>query len=214
MKAGNPEYNVLDAIREANEGQDLAIVDLAKRAFEAQGLVIPTLAEATRAATRTTTLVVNGFRQEPLGIGGKTGIELVEVLTNAGININAGIRDRLLNPAFVIHPNPEEIMTVRGSVRDLGLNRPSTLAQIQKGAANLGFELCSTEAVVYQRLKDRKQPLRNAYWMITADRYGYPNLFVLECHERGLWLHGHWAHPDYGWAPVDEFVFSLPASKT
>ncbi|HEY4486843.1 MAG TPA: hypothetical protein VJB70_03895, partial [Candidatus Paceibacterota bacterium] len=143
--------------------------------------------------------------------------QLISEMEAAGINISDYAKSMLNNREFVPGKNPEEATLIRLTVADLGFKSSVTTDQIYERAQILGLELCPVDTGPNYRLKYRNQPLNE--WIYIgmkqiADSGGGPNVFRLERHGDGLWLDGHWARPDDGWNPGDEFVFRLRKSES
>ena len=145
-------------------------------------------------------------------IGGKTRQQLELEMEKAGAKTTAYSKDMLNSKDFTTKENRENIQLVRLSVKDLGFEQGATTNEIYKRAKELGLELCPAETGLNLRLKYTNQPM-NEWFVIgmkqITDRHGNPYVFDLARNEHGLWLHGHWAEPEYRWNPDNQFVFRL-----
>jgi hypothetical protein len=157
------------------------------------------------------------IRRENIEIGGKTKEQLIAEMKAAGINISDYAKSMMDNKDFVTGKNREEITLIRLTVGDLGFKTNATTDQIYKRAEILGLELCPSDTGPNYRLKYKNQPLnewvRIGMKQIT-DSDGYPNVFLVERNDDGLWLNDSWAKPDSEWIPAHKFVFRLRKSGT
>ncbi|MCR4324292.1 MAG: hypothetical protein NUV69_01245 [Candidatus Curtissbacteria bacterium] len=163
--------------------------------------------------SRLRTSLEGRVRQETLTIGGKTSQELLGALTQGGFRIGSYARSMMESPAFTTLPEPQEIDLVRLQVKDLGISKNiPTTDEIYAKAQELGLDLCPAEVGPQLRLKYKDQP--RGEWVTIGMKQipasdGYPNVFEVGRHGRGLWLPSRWTRPDLWWNPGDQFVFSL-----
>lgn len=156
------------------------------------------------------------IKRGTIEIGGRTKDQLERELKQAGIKIDKYAQDMLNSPDFTTLKNPVSVETVRLKVADLGLRGTPTIDKVYARAKELGLDLCPAELGVYQRLKDKNQPLGEWYYIgmkQIIDRHGYPYVFCLVRREDGLWLDDDWAGADHRWYPEFRFVFCLRKSE-
>lgn len=161
------------------------------------------------------------IRKEDLDIESKTKEELKQILDDNGIKWRKGhgsfAESMIDNPKLPNKINKQSLTLVTLKVSDLGFGNVATTDQIYTKAQELGLELCPPEAGPEYRIAYKNQPMGEWRYMAMdqiAVSHGYPNVFGLERHEDGVWLHDSWAGPDSGWHPGHVLVFSLRKHDT
>ena len=152
------------------------------------------------------------IRIESLVIGGRSKEQLLEDLRQAHIKVSPYAEDMIKSKDFTTLKNQQIIKIVRLKVRDLGLKDGGTTNQVFASGDEVGLDSCPSETGVYQRLKDRNQPLGEWYDIAMkpiADHGGHPSVFHLNCRGDGLWLLVDLAGPARHWYPESGLVFSL-----
>lgn len=77
-----------------------------------------------------------------LRVGGRTKVELLELLAGAGVSLNAYARTLFDDPQFTTSTDSCEVEVVVRSLPELGLNRGGTFDEILDGAAAQGLQPC------------------------------------------------------------------------
>ena len=113
---------------------------------------------------------------------------------------------------FATLEQPEDIVLVRLSVKDLGFPYGATTQEIYDKAEFLGLELCPAETGPQYRLQYTHQPM-GEYLCIAMnqifDSDGHPSVFSLGRPAVDPWLHAYIVRPDSRWLPDSSLVFRL-----
>lgn len=91
-------------------------------------------------------------------VGGRSRSELLDDLSEAGVEINAIGRDLLMDPAFDAPGQPRTVTTAETTVRDLGFPQGARMSEVIERAAGLGLVPCPVALGPYFRLQFRDQP--------------------------------------------------------
>jgi hypothetical protein len=161
-----------------------------------------------------------------LQFGGLTKAELLERLTQQGVELNEAARVLLASDRFTTAPQPQTRQTVELRVRDLDWPQGATLPQVYDSAARRGFGLCPLELGPHFRLQYLDQPegfigqpatqhrtppgaIVEAS-VILSDDDKFPKGFYLRRINGTLWLRGYWCGLDHVCDPDDRFLFLGP----
>jgi len=153
------------------------------------------------------------FKTVKLGTGPKTAEDFRLALMDGGMKISEWADNILGQPAFTVAPEATMLDLVVLTPADLGFKDGAKREDIYASAKSRGLQLCPAEVGPQLRLAYRAQP--KGEWLvigmepITASD-GTLGLFRVERRGDGLWLDGHYAHPDYVWGGCPHFVFVLP----
>jgi hypothetical protein len=159
-------------------------------------------------------------------VGGRSGVELLEDLKNAGVEINELGLQLLLSAAFKASETRRAVVTAELRVRNLGLPHGATISEIFKNATDLDLSLCPLELGPYLRLQYLDQPEgffgqptyqhRAPPGSVTiasespAEGDDFPKGCYLRCIKGVLWLRGYRSDAQHVWDPDDHLVFCKP----
>jgi hypothetical protein len=176
------------------------------------------------------------LKRTPLGnieihrikIGGRTGIELLDDLTAAGIKLNTHANTLLTSDKFQTAQTAitqRDIKVAIVSVRDLGFDHGANTADVYQRAFARQLALCPISLAPHFRLQYQDQPegASNQPRMPNSAPPGaitiacapidtdddFPKGFYLRRIEGELWLRGYHADSTHVWHANDCFAFCL-----
>lgn len=152
------------------------------------------------------------IRKMETTIGGKTKPELIKELKEKKINISDCAKQMMDNKDFTTSKQPEKIILICLTVKDLGFPNGATTKQTYDKAEKLGLELCPAETGPNLRLNYLDQLPGNRCYIgmkQITDSGGVPRVFELDRNVDGRWLSDCWASPVGRWRSGREFVFRL-----
>lgn len=150
------------------------------------------------------------IRKEKTTIGGKTGPELANLLTDNDLKLWGNAKEMLNSPKFETSPAGTEITSITLSVSDLGFPDGAIYQQIQDRAKEYGLDVVPHDFAPTKRLSDMDTSWRIMHMKpISTD--GRPRLFGLDSGDE-LALDGDWSSPDRRWDAGRRFVFSVRPS--
>lgn len=148
-----------------------------------------------------------------IDIGGLCKAQLSKKLADAGIQFNEYAHILFENKAFDPSTEFKKVVTIRGSLHQLDLAKPSSYAEITDRALSLKMQLCPLYLAAFLRLEYLEQE-EGPYMTIASEKPPecsnsdkYPNGFYLRNIDSVLWLRGYFASDDFLWPLDSEFVF-------
>lgn len=158
-------------------------------------------------------------------IGGRTGIELLDDLTAAGIKLNAHANTLLTSDKFQTANTRRDVEVAIVSVHDLGFDHGANTADVYQRAFARQLALCPISLAPHFRLQYRDQPectsgqaqtpnsappgaITVASAPIDADD-DFPKGFYLRRIDGRLWLRGYRADSTHVWHADDCFALCL-----
>jgi hypothetical protein len=198
----------------------------AARIAALSGLMILLTADCTAApddanaaaATGTEAARLENLAERPvwkrITLGRYRGVNTLRAALDAARVRVGDLADEILGrPAFAFSTMPVEVDLVVLTPRDLGFAREASLADIERRAGQLGFELCPAEVGPLARLAYVEQPagefLRIA--MKPVPTWGGTSVSLTVANGgTGPILIGGEHHPDLAFAPGTRFVFMRP----
>jgi len=159
-------------------------------------------------------------------IGGQTKGELLERLTQIGVEINEAGRMLFTSDKFTTSGARTCVTTVELSIRNLGFPRGAAISDIFASASRLGLHLCPLELGPHLRLQFLNQPegflgqparshrappgsITIASEPLSSDDE-FPKGFYLRRIHGALWLRGYRSGPEHIWDPEDRLLFGQP----
>ncbi|PAV29710.1 helicase [Virgibacillus profundi] len=156
-------------------------------------------------------------------VGGLTKSQLIQILQQHFILMNEYGERLFADDNFTTSAKAYRMETVELTVRNLGLTKGATTAQLFNKASQLGLGLCPLELAPYLRLEYLDQPEGNSgkssqlhqapYGSITiaseplTEDENFPKGFYLRRINGVLWLRGYIADDQHVWEPDDHFIF-------
>lgn len=143
-------------------------------------------------------------------IGGLNKEQLLQKLSEAGIQFNKYANTLFEHPQFSPPPEIEKVKLVKAALSDLGLQDTCSAEEFQNRAFMLGLRLCPLYLAAFLRLEYLNQPdgpyLTVASYKPSEDENS-PNGFYLRNFENVLWLRGYQADGFSNWPGSNEFIF-------
>lgn len=156
-----------------------------------------------------------------VSVGGEPRTQILELLRDAGVQVNLHGQTLLGHPAFD-DPPQRTMRFVERTVEQLGLPHGGTHSQILDSAPRLGLTLAPLVAGPYLRLALTDQteapdsvlsagrPPTGAIHIASApinDDVEYPKGFYLRVVDRQMWLRGYRCDDAYVCGPKQRFAF-------
>ena len=157
-------------------------------------------------------------------VGGQPRSELVQSLSDAGVQLNAHAETLLAHPAFDA-PVGRTLRIVERTVEQLGLENGAVQSQIFTAVRSQGLELCPLVTGPYLRLALMNQenapdsvlsagraPTGAIHVMSepVSEDVEYPKGFYLRVVDGQSWLRGYRCDDTYVLAPEQRLAFLLP----
>jgi hypothetical protein len=143
-------------------------------------------------------------------IGGISKEQLLQQLSEAGIQFNQYALNLFDHPLFQPSKQVEKVKLVKTTLTEMELNDSCTFEEFSNRASELGLKLCPLYLATFLRLTYIKQP-EGPYLTIASvkpeAKEDFPNGFYLRNIENVLWLRGYKADGFDGWPGTNEFVF-------
>lgn len=166
------------------------------------------------------------FVSRTVQIGGKTKTELLQQLTDNGVQINDAGKILFASDRFPTTDRPTQIETIELTVRHLGFTEGAKLPEIFATATQLDLRLCPIELGPHVRLQFLDQSegceghavtqhcappgsITIASEPVTSD-HTFPKGFYLRRINGTLWLRGYRCDNEHVWDPSDRFLFAQP----
>ena len=160
-------------------------------------------------------------------IGGQSRTEIMQSLSDAGVQLNAYAQTLLAHPNFDA-PSARTVQIVERTVEQLGFKHGGVQSQIFTAAKNQGLELCPLVTGPYLRLAMMDQAnapdsvlsagreptgaIHIASEPLSKD-VEYPKGFYLRVVDGQTWLRGYRCDDTYVSAPAQRLAFLLPNSE-
>ncbi|MDQ0850616.1 hypothetical protein QFZ65_002554 [Arthrobacter sp. B3I9] len=157
-------------------------------------------------------------------VGGRSRVEVEQLLHNAGVLLNVHAETLLAHPAFD-NSEGQSLQIVERTVGELGFDHGAVQSLVFTAARNQGLALCPLVTGPYLRLAMMGQS--NAPdSVLSAGRaptgaihvasgplsegVGYPTGFYLRVVDGQAWLRGYRCDDTYVWEPDRRLAFVLP----
>lgn len=145
-----------------------------------------------------------------ISVGGKTAEQLIQQLSEKGIQFNKYAHMLFEHPSFSANNETRSDRLFKVNLLDLQLEKPSVFQDIVAKAEDFGLKLCPLHLAAYLRLGYLDQP-EGPYLTVASARLesdeSYPRGFYVRNLEKTLWLRGYCASDDWEF-PLDmEFIF-------
>jgi len=166
--------------------------------------------------------VSRGSENMTIRFGGQPRAELLEMLSEAGVRLNAHAETLLFDPMFD-HPAEHIIDVAIRSVLELGLPDGGTLSQVFEAGRSNGLDVVPLVAGPYVRLAFTQQaqapdsvlsggraPSGSIHIASRPPREDveYPKGFYLRVVDGESWLRGYRCDGDYVFEPEQRFLFA------
>lgn len=158
-------------------------------------------------------------------VGGKSRTELVQLLRDADVQLNAHAETLLTHSAFD-NPVEQTLQIVDRTVEQLGLESGGVQSQVFAAGRSQGLELCPLVTGPYLRLALMDQvnapdsvlsagrgpagAIHIASQPVSED-VQYPKGFYLRVVDGQAWLRGYGCDDTYVWTPEQRLAFLLPS---
>ena len=143
-------------------------------------------------------------------IGGLSKDQLLQKLSEAGIQFNKYANMLFEHPQFLPPSEVEKVKLVKVTLTDLELKDTCTSLEFSKRASILGLSLCPLYLAAFLRLEYLNQS-DGSYLTVAShkpiDDENFPNGFYLRNFENTLWLRGYRADGFSDWPGSNEFIF-------
>ncbi len=143
-------------------------------------------------------------------IGGLSKEQLLQQLSETGIQFNKYANTLFEHPQFSPPSEVKKINLVKITLSDLGLNDSCSADEFSDRATMLRLKRCPLYLAAFLRLEYLNQPdgpyLTVASHKLNEDE-NFPNGFYLRNFENALWLRGYRADGFSDWPGSNEFVF-------
>lgn len=143
-------------------------------------------------------------------VGGLTKSDLLQKLSNAGVEFNRYAKSLFEHPLFLPEQSMGELRLIRLSFSDLGLENPCSYHSLLRRAEVLGLKPCPLALGAFLRLEylDQKE---GPYLTIASEELGGteddPTGFYLRNTEQTLWLRGYRVSGEPDWPTENQFIF-------
>lgn len=143
-------------------------------------------------------------------IGGLTKEQLLQQLSDAGIQFNKYAHILFDHPQFSPPAQAEQVKLVKVTLSTLGLADSCSFEEFSNRSAVLGLKLCPLYLAAFLRLSYLDQPA-GPYLTIASvkpeEDENYPNGLYLRNFENVLWLRGYRSDGFADWPSENEFIF-------
>jgi hypothetical protein len=143
-------------------------------------------------------------------IGGITKEQLLQQLSEAGIQFNKYANILFDHPHFLPSAKDEKVQLVKVTLSELELNDTCSIEEFSNRTSALGLKLCPLYLAAFLRVNYLDQP-DGAYLTIASHKpeadENFPNGFYLRNFENALWLRGYRSDGFSGWPESNEFIF-------
>ena len=147
------------------------------------------------------------FRE--ITIGGIKKEQLLQHLSEAGIQFNQYANVLINHPQFSPSEEAEKVKIVKVTLSDLDLNDTCSFEDFSKRIDELGLKFCPLELAAFLRL-DYLDQVSGPYLTIASIKpeidENFPNGFYLRNFENVLWLRGYRSDGFDGWPGTNEFI--------
>jgi hypothetical protein len=157
------------------------------------------------------TLSANKFEIfKEITIGGLGKEQLIQRLSEAGIQFNKYANTLFEHPQFSPPSKVEKVKLVKVTLSDLRLKDTCSAEEFSNQATMLGLKMCPLYLAAFLRLEYLNQP-DGPYLTIASQKLNedenFPNGFYLRNFENALWLRGYRADGFSDWPGSNEFIF-------
>lgn len=143
-------------------------------------------------------------------IGGTNKEQLLQQLSEAGIQFNQYALTLFDHPQFLPSTQIEKVRLVKTTLTEMELSDTCTFEEFSSRASELGLALCPLYLAAFLRLTYLNQA-EGSYLTIASVKpeanEDFPNGFYLRNLENVLWLRGYKADGFDGWPGTNEFIF-------
>lgn len=149
-------------------------------------------------------------RKWNIEFGGKTKRELLLLLSEKKIGMNAYATQLFMDQEFVTSSSSKIAEVVEKSVIELGFEAGALYQDIIIAAERLGLTMCPLELAPQfrvQYLNQQEGPYLTVASVKTKDDESYPNGFYLSNYSGFFWLRGYRSTSDWLWQPDQKFAF-------
>lgn len=143
-------------------------------------------------------------------IGGLRKEQLIQRLSEAGIQFNKYANTLFEHPQFSPPSEVEKVKLAKVALSDLGLQDTCSTEEFSNRASMLGLRPCPLYLAAFLRLEYLNQP-DGPYLTVASHKPNeddnYPSGFYLRNFENALWLRGYKADGFSDWPGSNEFIF-------
>lgn len=143
-------------------------------------------------------------------IGGVTKAQLLQQLSDKGIQFNKYAGALFDHPDFLPPSHIERVKLVKLSLSNLGLRDTCSNEEFEAQVFALKLKLCPIYLAAFLRLQYLDQ-IEGPYLTIASKKLkmneDYPNGFYIRNYDKALWLRGYVADGFADWPAPNEFIF-------
>lgn len=142
--------------------------------------------------------------------GGKSKQQLLALLSENKIGLNAYAAQLFMSEEFVISSSRTTAEVIETSVGELGLKAGGVYQDIINAAQEQGLKMCTLELAPQfriQYLNQEEGPYLTLASIKTTDDESHPNGFYLRNSSGFYWLRGYRSSADWHWEPKQKFAF-------